>query len=305
MLDLLNAIVRTGDGLYWTFTRCFAGTTDPACYFNLSLSNVGGSSGRSVTADAAPHGGTGPINLSRFELAPRESRGQVPFLDRIVGVGPGPRSTFRDAPGSRADPGGNPPILHAVWWDELLDIVRAQGGPMGLEMIEAPGRSLARGIDLTGSTVAQVLTEATKIDPRYEWREVDGVAVLRPVESWTQPTGVLATPVPAQRFEGTVGTATERLRALTGYAPAHVDTGADMRTFSVDAPAGTMFDLLNAIARAHGEMIWTVRRVNLHEQRLGFQYTIDLFTPDNAGAHNFLWPFVPPDEFLRRSRARP
>jgi hypothetical protein len=52
------------------------------------------------------------------------------------------------------------------------------GIPVGIEAVNGPERAV--DLDLKGATVADVLNAATIADPRYQWREVDGVINLFP-----------------------------------------------------------------------------------------------------------------------------
>jgi hypothetical protein len=44
---------------------------------------------------------------------------------------------------------------------------------------------------IAGLTMRQVLDLIVGLDPRYTWREVDGVAVVRPSAAWSDPNDAL------------------------------------------------------------------------------------------------------------------
>ena len=54
------------------------------------------------------------------------------------------------------------------------------GIPVGVEAVNGAERAV--DLDLKGATVADVLNAATLADPRYQWREVDGVTNLFPAK---------------------------------------------------------------------------------------------------------------------------
>ena len=62
------------------------------------------------------------------------------------------------------------------------------------------GRVLASGegaLDLTGMTARQALDHLVALNSTYRWQEIDGVAVIRPVAAWDDPTNMLNRPTAA------------------------------------------------------------------------------------------------------------
>jgi hypothetical protein len=62
------------------------------------------------------------------------------------------------------------------------------------------GRVLASGegaLDLTGMTARQALDHLVALESSYRWQEIDGVAVIRPVAAWDDPTNMLNRPTAA------------------------------------------------------------------------------------------------------------
>jgi len=65
--------------------------------------------------------------------------------------------------------------------------------------------------------------------------------------------------VPASKAIAAFGAALAGAPQLNGFP--------DTRSFSVDVPQGTLFDLLNAISRAHGELSWAWEEIPADERR--------------------------------------
>jgi hypothetical protein len=62
------------------------------------------------------------------------------------------------------------------------------------------GRVLASGegvLDLTGMTARQALDHLVALNSTYRWQEIDGVAVIRPIAAWDDPTNMLNRPTAA------------------------------------------------------------------------------------------------------------
>ena len=123
-----------------------------------------------------------------------------------------------------------------------------------------PATMLQR-LDLDGLTVRDALDLLVAEDPRYRWEEHDGTVVIR-------PNGVLADPTDAlnQRIAGMHGDRLRLENVLARVTAAVLGTGApttlpaamSSQEFGLDAPGGTVLDLLAAAARAHGGVMWSV-----------------------------------------------
>ena len=90
-----------------------------------------------------------------------------------------------------------------------------------------------RPLDVRGVPLRHALDAAVLADHRYEWREVDGVVVVRPRAAWRDRDHPLLRPV----------------------------TAADLEAAGLPADSGgsTVFDALNAAVRAHGRWQWSIR----------------------------------------------
>jgi hypothetical protein len=120
---------------------------------------------------------------------------------------------------------------------------------MGLEL--APGNA-ARFTSktpktLTGLTVRAALDLMAGIDSRYEWREMNGVIVLRAPDAWNRANHPLHLPIQHVTLrEIRARNALSVTAALLG-APQYVDTQlGDNKRFSVHVGGGTVLDFLNA-----------------------------------------------------------
>ena len=188
------------------------------------------------------------VLVSRPEPAPESS-----ILDRIVGTGHL----------------GEPIRAHTVNEQLARDVANAVGVPIGFESLRAaePLAWLSDGVSLSGMTLQQALAVLVALDPRYEWRDANGVIALRPVNAWLASDNPLFQLVPAVQLQDVPASkAIAKVSALLS-APRQTEF-PDTRAFSVDVPRGTLFDLLNAISRAHGELSWAWEEIPADEKNL-------------------------------------
>jgi hypothetical protein len=114
-------------------------------------------------------------------------------------------------------------------------------------------------LDLDGLTVREALDALVAQDPRYGWEEQDGIVVIRPIAMLADPDDALN-----QRIAGVRGdrvrleeVLTRATAAVTGIgAPPNPPAAIGSREFALDAPNGTVLELLAAAARAHGRVMW-------------------------------------------------
>jgi hypothetical protein len=112
--------------------------------------------------------------------------------------------------------------------------------------------------DVRGMTVRRALDALVAADPRYAWRSLDGVVVVRPVVAWTAPNHPLHAATPPVTLRSV--TLADGLLVLASAlnrpgAPGSFD---DRRRFSLNFRGGTALDLVNAIARARGTVVWSL-----------------------------------------------
>jgi hypothetical protein len=225
LLEALNAIVRAHGSLAWSFEPLGPGSP-------LSMQFTIGGTGFGIPAGARPR----PVTRSA-----ETPRGERPMLERPFANGH-----------------HGLPLMSSVHAQSVLAFAEAAGVPIGFESLPAsePVRSSVTGVDL-GGTIGRALDDIVAFDPRYEWRTVDGVIVIRPTTAWLDPGDPLFRIVRAIRLDNvTVSKALAALREALGgsITPSPV---SDTRTFSIDVPAGrTVLDVLTAISRAHGELSW-------------------------------------------------
>jgi hypothetical protein len=115
-------------------------------------------------------------------------------------------------------------------------------------------------VPVAGLTFRQALDAYVAVDRRYEWREMDGVVVMRPVESWGRGDHLLGGPAgPAHLRDARISQAFDALRSAVDASrrwPA-LPFGDEER-ISVEFAGGTVLELVNAIVRANGRLSWSL-----------------------------------------------
>jgi hypothetical protein len=116
--------------------------------------------------------------------------------------------------------------------------------------------STADALDMSGMTARQVLDRVMKLFPDYSWKEMNGVAVVRPRNAWADPADVLN--VRAEPFHVDNGRLTSTVHRLLGRpdgfeAP---DKAINAQVFSLSFAGGTLLEGLVAIVRAAGAGGW-------------------------------------------------
>ena len=171
---MLNVIVRAHGQLTWCVERNVG--VDKAIRTILGLSN--GTWGWSLIVP--PGGVPQPVAVDR--RMPTETADTRPeILDRIVGtVGPEPLR-----------------VIGGFSEGAAKDLSRAVGVPFGFE--DLPSNELTvsfqEPVSLTGVSLRQALDFLSAADPRYEWREIEGMIV---VSSGDGVVGSGQCPVPAR-----------------------------------------------------------------------------------------------------------
>ena len=119
----------------------------------------------------------------------------------------------------------------------------------------------ATGRPLRGMTVREAMDTLVQVDPRYRWVESGGVIVLRPAEAWESADHFLHRSVSRFAFddEDMMGALAGVLTALGPYdVPGGQTPGGSTplanHRFSVKLGATSIYEALNAIVKAHGEL---------------------------------------------------
>jgi hypothetical protein len=230
--SLLNAIVRAHGELVWILER--PRRKDPLFPYVLSFMS-------------GPHG---------YGLGLTGQPGVVTDL-ATFGVRHADAAWILDATvGPKED--GRPLELAGAWPSAVSDLARTLRAPFGFQSGAEPRRpNEMPPFTATGRPVREVLEILAVRDPRYAWRFLDGAIVVRPTSAWADPNDPLFALVPdVDVQDGSMTDAVRKvLTALGGDVTAL--TFPDGRNVSFLAVHPTALDLLNALARAHGSLVWT------------------------------------------------
>jgi hypothetical protein len=139
--------------------------------------------------------------------------------------------------------------------------------------------------DLDGLTVREALDALVAQDPRYQWEDHDGTVVIRPIGALADPTDALNQPIAGMlgdrlRLEDVLARVTAVV--LGTGVPAILPAVMGSQEFALDAPGGTVLDLLAAAARAHGAVMWSMPDGTRGPDRGGFSIGFKTFA--DAGA---------------------
>jgi len=158
---------------------------------------------------------------------------------------------------------------------ELFDqVARAANIPLGFENVPRCGfgqRTVVlddRSRALAASTPREAFDEIGALNGNFQWQELDGMAIVRPVAAWHAPGNLLN--LPAQSFQlmnvaagdalyRVLDAATPRVRYVqSGLRP----SGTLDAPVSVDFGGGSLLRALNAVVRAKGDAEWRVGYAN-------------------------------------------
>jgi hypothetical protein len=254
VLDLLSATAAAHGSLGWILEH----RTDSRHPFLLMVMSGANGSG-SYLSGRPPRR---VVDVSKFaDPSIFSVEGSPAVLDRIVGIGPN----------------DEPLVVRGAFPLAVWDLSEATNVPMGIEFLGGGRRPGAAEIPASGRPLRDVLNDMVTLDPRYEWREMDGVIAIRPVRSWNDAESILFRRVTSiQLTEVPPQEVVERLARVLGYE--HRIGFPSGKLLSVDIREGTVLELLNAILREHGEMTWTLQAAQPedHAARSGYPYTLSL-----------------------------
>lgn len=160
--------------------------------------------------------------------------------------------------------------------ESLASIARASGVLIGFETVTDVDRGYFPsqiGWSPRGLLVSQALDQLTALDPRYDWREVNGVIHFRPRTAFTDPDHFLNRHVPAFELKDALPLhATFEVHRI--FRPdcviRHPIYSRDRDEYLAEEPpplrkpltvsfkGGTVLDLMDAIIKAHGALHWAV-----------------------------------------------
>jgi len=270
-LDALNAIVRAHGTLAWALERTSGRALNDNFAFSVFLIIGGQGTGVGIPRSAHVLASLPGEDVTPRTRAPRGDR--VPLLDRIVGP----------------DRTGRALRMYGISGESVARLAAAAGVPMGVQMLSPalPRVALAgfQGSVMTGMPLRVALDMLASLDARYEWREMDGVVVFRPVSAWNDPNDPLFRlapdvqlhDVPTSKVIGVLLSTLGRLEPNPNFP--------DTRPLSVDVPQGSVLHLLNAMARAHGELSWEWAELGAAERQLtgGLRHSLMFFMFSGGG----------------------
>lgn len=264
LLSVLNAVVRAHGTMTWSL--------GPTGQIPMAISVfVGAAAG--IGFDIRPGAVIVTTPPGQQTTTTAEQHGSL--LDMVVG-------TKRD---------GTPLLIQSA--SQLKELAAAVRVPMGIETLAtSPAFIQGDRVRVTGLTLREALQVLATIDPRYAWREMDGVIVLRPVDAWNDGSSPLFRMIGDLRAENVpVERAIGVLMARLGDDQHVQNYFSDTRRISLDLPQGSVLDGLNHLVRAHGELCWEWQQNSAEERRFyserRFMLTFWFF---NGGGHGYAIP---------------
>jgi hypothetical protein len=248
--DVLNAIVRAHRTMAWAFEH--KDQTDLGVKIRATLWLCIGASGTSVRIPE--NAGIGLVPPPPVDVAAAGADSSS-ILERIVGP----------------DREGRPVSISALNIIAVKALAEASRTPMGMETagVTTGNPPMIRETMVTGMRLADALALLAAIDSRYEWREMDGVVVFRPVQAWRDALNPLFLPVPDVQLRRVTLSTVMGVIASALKGPEHAsNTIVDTRRMSIDIPAGSVLDLLNAAAKSHGQLTWQFDEMSAADRRL-------------------------------------
>jgi hypothetical protein len=158
----------------------------------------------------------------------------------------------------------------------LSRLARVSNLPFGFESDgEAPRSAPAARVErrvITASTPRAALDAFVAMDPRYRWKDVGGVFVVRTAAAWDDPRNALNQPVRNVHWHDLhVLSAFDRIAHVfyPGDPRAYFEGIRDTsnRSFNVDVSEGTILGVLDAAVRDDGELGWWVAYGNASDRQ--------------------------------------
>lgn len=199
----------------------------------------------------------------------------VPSLDAVIVAANSPSAIQQDV--------RHPVEGLAVWIAGTARI------PVGLEIDRSlPEAEILAPGDLDGLTIRAALDAIMRADPRYEWKDLDGVPVVRPHDAWRDPRNPLNRSVSVHWVDEPPRLLLDRvIELLYGFEPNSGDYSFDERRLSVDIQGGSIVDVLNGIVRG-GDLCWRVYHGTANPSAYAIQLD-DLRSTQSMGS-NFQTP---------------
>jgi hypothetical protein len=274
LLQLLNAVVRAHGTLSWKLSW-LTGPGVPPHTRVLSLLGEFGGWGFGVSLNETIHPGPYVVR----QAPPETTSILVPVLDRVVG------HTDR------------PLRISSITLSSVFELARAVGVPMGFQIATRNGAVAPppsrEPIDVSGMVLRDALEQVSRLDPRFEWREMNGVIVFRPVESWSDPQDPLSRSIPDVSLRDVpISVAVRLILSSFGRVEAAL-TLNEKKKVSIALRQATVLDLLNATAQSHGELAWEWGNIPPAHRRpewqisLNYRHTVRFWFFDPSGGPAF------------------
>lgn len=153
-----------------------------------------------------------------------------------------------------------------------------------------------------GMTLREAFDTLVKLDPRYLWRDDDGVAVMRPVKAWADPHHFLNRSIGTVAFKKTCPEEMgQRLIAwMFNEEPRPFDgISRSGDYFPLEVREGTILMALDATLRADGDLYWRIQYPGTVDFLRGqpspvFRFDLDFLDRQYGGGGGMRWTLPPP-----------
>jgi hypothetical protein len=147
--------------------------------------------------------------------------------------------------------------------NRIVTLAMMGGVPLGFEDAASGIEPASLPQIQAGGSVRDALNSVVIADPRYTWRVVNGVIVVRPANAWADKKDALS--VPAGEVDWHDVTPVQALTYVGDLILRHSvipvpDADPKAKHFSIDLASGSILDVLNEVVRVHGGLAWTAIR---------------------------------------------